>query len=230
MITTNCPACGGIYNGRLTSRFITCEYCDTRYALGRKELEALGFVDEDGDGYDDYDSCPADDRRGSQVSSVPLPEFAREACEKFLKGVDNSYFKSTNKILRGLGIEGEDVYLIHDDTIFGSGKNGFAITQRGLYCRDFGEPTAHFVSWEDFAHDMTCVFVYYDENAPQTVTTDEGTEKHIQWLYIIGSVICVIAAVLVMVYNMKVWNNLRKAALEEAAKNRPQQSDDDEDE
>lgn len=152
MITTYCPACGGIYNGRLTSRFITCEYCDTRYALGRKELEALGFVDEDGDGYDDYDSCPPDDRRGSQVSSVPLPEFAREACEKFLKGVDNSYFKSTNKILRGLGIEGEDVYLIHDDTIFGSGKNGFAITQRGLYCRDFGEPTAHFVSWEDFAN------------------------------------------------------------------------------
>lgn len=152
MITTNCPACGGIYNGRLTSRFITCEYCDTRYALGRKELEALGFVDEDGDGYDDYDSCPSDDRRGSQASSVPLPEFAREACEKFLKGVDNSYFKSTNKILRGLGIEGEDVYLIHDDTIFGSGKNGFAITQRGLYCRDFGEPTAHFVSWEDFAN------------------------------------------------------------------------------
>ena len=84
IVSVQCPACGGVYGGRVTSKFITCEYCDTRYALGRKELE--------------------------------------------------------------------DVYLIHDDTIFGSGKNGFAITQRGLYCRDFGEPTAHFVSWEDFAN------------------------------------------------------------------------------
>ena len=46
---------------------------------------------------------------------------------------------------------GDDVYLIHDDTMFKSGKNGFAITHSGMYCREFGDRTAHFVSWKDLA-------------------------------------------------------------------------------
>ena len=150
-IAVNCPACGGAYDGRITSRFITCEYCGTRFALSRDELEALGFVDADGDGFDDNDGAFAE-ANDADVSSAPMPEFAQEACQAFLNGTDKSRFASSDKIVRGLGINaGDEVFLIHDDTMFKSGKNGFAITRRGMYCREFGEKTARFVSWEDFA-------------------------------------------------------------------------------
>lgn len=153
MITTNCPACGGAYGGRFTSRFITCEYCGTRFALSADELAALGFVDADGDGYDDNDQASVAKRSRSVIdASGPIYEFAREECERFLAAVGDSNFKSTNKIIKGLNInQGDDIYLIHDDTMFKSGKNGFAITREGLYCREMGDKTAHFVSWEDFS-------------------------------------------------------------------------------
>ncbi|MBR2836045.1 MAG: hypothetical protein IKE43_10130 [Coriobacteriales bacterium] len=84
-------------------------------------------------------------------------------------------------------------------------------------------------SWQDFAHGMTCVFVYYNDDAPQTQTVDDGTKTNVLWLNIIGSVVCLIAAILVMVYNVKTWNKLRKEAQEEAEKKRIAQADEDED-
>ncbi len=145
IVVVNCPACGGSYDGRLTSRFVTCEYCGTRFALSEDELNALGFTDADDDGLDDEDLEP-------DTSSDPMDVFAREACEASLKGVDESLFASSTKIVRGLNIrDGDDIYLIHDDTLFKSGKDGFAITSSGLYCREMGERSAHFVSWSDFA-------------------------------------------------------------------------------
>ena len=151
LITANCPACGGSYGGRLTSRFITCEYCGTRFALSDEELSAFGFTDADKDGFDDNDPG-RNATRDEDTSSAPMYAYAREACEKFLKRVDQSSFSSSRKIEYGLGIENsDDIYLIHDDTMFKSGKNGFAITREGLYCREFGDRNAHFLSWEDFA-------------------------------------------------------------------------------
>ena len=152
MFTAKCPACNGVYDGRITSRFVTCEYCGTRFALTKDELDALGFVDADGDGFDDND-VPTAASADMDESSATMPEFAREACQAFLNGTDKSRFTSSDKILRGLDIKaGDDVYLIHDDTMFKSGKNGFAITRDGMYCREFGDRTAHFVSWEDLAN------------------------------------------------------------------------------
>ncbi len=148
--TANCPACGGIYNGRFTSRFITCEYCGTRYALARSELDELGFMDSDGDGYDDNDPEPMYEDNNSD----PMYIFARDACAEFLESsnVDASSFKSTHKIVSGLDIKNnDDVYLIHDDTLLKSGKDGFAITYSGFYCRAMSEKTSHFISWEQFA-------------------------------------------------------------------------------
>lgn len=155
MISANCPACGGSYGGRFTSRFVTCEYCGSRFALTQEELEAIGFVDSDGDGYDDNDVAPKKDRRANKRDAddgTPMYAYARDECEKFLKRADESDFEETNKVKNGLDIKhGDDIYLIHDDTLFGSGKNGFAITREGIYCREFGDRSSHFVSWDEFA-------------------------------------------------------------------------------
>ncbi len=35
--------------------------------------------------------------------------------------------------------------------MFKSGKNGFAITRDGLYCREIIERSSHFISWKDLA-------------------------------------------------------------------------------
>jgi len=151
MITATCPACLGSFGGRVTSRYITCAYCGTRFALGKDELDAMGFVDADGDGFDDNDVDGFDAELEEDTGSDPMYIFARDACAALLEDVDASYFSSSNKIVRGLGITGGEIYLIHDDTMFKSGKDGFAITSDGIYCREMGEKTAHFVSWEKLA-------------------------------------------------------------------------------
>ena len=137
-IRMTCPACGGAIDDMITGRFVTCEYCGSRLVI-------------DGENVDDFVEDIAQAREDRSSSALSMPEFAEAACRQFLDEIwDNSYFDSSNKILRGLGIDaGENVFLIHDDTIFHSGKNGFAITERGLYCRELAESTLFF-TWDDF--------------------------------------------------------------------------------
>jgi|GEM_PF-1364749 len=181
IVSVNCPSCGGFYGGRVTSKFITCEYCGSRFALSKDELIALGFEDADGDGYDDGDTPD----KHAREASVPayagsLCEYARDQCAEFLdkNKDDQSTFRSTDKVLRGLNIQHEDeVYLIHDDTLFGSGKNGFAVTDSGMYCREFGDGSAHFVSWDDFTTgsrpELDDSYVRQDETSICYLTGDE---------------------------------------------------------
>ena len=145
MVATNCPACGGRYGGSFTSRFITCEYCGSRFTLSDEELAALGFGEPD--------TSHRADNEPSTDSNVSMPDFAQEACRDFLRGkdVDEDSFETSRKITSGLGVEADEVYLIHDDTMFKSGKNGFAITDAGIYCRELGDRRATFTSWADFA-------------------------------------------------------------------------------
>lgn len=137
-VDMKCPACGGPLEKKISNNMVICEYCGSRFAL--EGAEASLFADALDDAVDD-----------SPVSDLPMPEFAAEACADFLEQNDNgSSFDSSRKILKGLEIPaGEEVYLIHDDTMFHSGKNGFAITERGLYCREMGG-SSQFTSWEAF--------------------------------------------------------------------------------
>lgn len=134
-----CPGCGAVIDQRITSRIVTCQYCGSRFALDGDEAEA--FIEND----DDYSDG---EERGSSSS---MASYAAEVCEEFLENFDNGdRFKSSSKILDGLGVGDEEVYLIHDDTLFKSGKNGFAITEDGLYVRDLGED-ALFYDWATLA-------------------------------------------------------------------------------
>ena len=148
-IAINCPMCGGRYNGQVTGKFLTCEYCDSRFALDDEELAALGFGGRDEDEYDDDIDYDADE----EYAGMDLLDIVSAECEDLLCRVDRSNFNTSRKIENGLGIDSdEEIYLIHDDTLFKSGKNGFAITSAGLYCREMGDGSAHFMDWEDFAH------------------------------------------------------------------------------
>ena len=141
VITVSCPSCGAQIEGKITRGLMTCAYCGTRFALEGEELEALvgGTEAEDEEYVSDED-----------LESVE--DFAREACQEFREAVGGSSFRETHKIRAGLSIlDDAEVFLIHDDTIFESGKNGFAITDDGFYCRDLGEGEAHFLYWGDLA-------------------------------------------------------------------------------
>mgnify|MGYP005791678489 CR=1 FL=1 len=61
----------------------------------------------------------------------------RLLCEDFAKKYPNHYSAGiTSALKKGLGITTETVYLSHDDTFRKSGKNGFAVTDQGFFCRN----------------------------------------------------------------------------------------------
>ena len=138
LIDMRCPACGGVVERRISNRLVECEYCESRFVID--DDESASFADDIANAYSD-----------TATSALSMSDYAERVCEDFLDHNDSGYFRNAPKILRGLEIPpGENVFLIHDDTFMSSGKNGFAITERGLYCRDLGEK-AIFVDWETFA-------------------------------------------------------------------------------
>ena len=73
-------------------------------------------------------------------------------CLNFLSYEENKSVDTGRKdnIINTLKIPSDDtIYLIHDDSWFKRGKNGFAVTDRGLYVKDDTD-MAVFVSWEEF--------------------------------------------------------------------------------
>ena len=75
-----------------------------------------------------------------------------EICLKFLSYEENKGLDTGRKdnIINTLKIpSGDAIYLVHDDSWFKRGKNGFAVTDRGVYVKDIGE-TVDFVPWEEF--------------------------------------------------------------------------------
>ena len=135
-----CPACGAPVRGQITSRIVACEYCDTQFVLDPDMVDAIEEVQEL-DEYEEY-----------YYQWDSMAHFAADACREALNELDDDTFSVSNKIFDGLGIDhDEDVYLIHDDSMLGRGKNGFAITEHGLYCREIAEPAALFLDWSSFA-------------------------------------------------------------------------------
>ena len=145
VIIANCPACGGKYDGEITAGLMTCSYCGSKFALDDDErslLELSGDSSTDDSGDGEY-----------YEEELPLvDEFTREACREFLSNVNESEFERANNVIRGLSIgDADEIFLIHDDTLFNSGKNGFAITDYGFYCREIMDSSSHFMIWGDFA-------------------------------------------------------------------------------
>lgn len=85
-------------------------------------------------------------------------EYTKEKAEAFVKTfiADDIIFgygrfrdKKAEKLRRHLKIPGEDeIFLAYDDTLFRSGKNGFALSTSGIYCRPWGEAFSIYMSWK----------------------------------------------------------------------------------
>lgn len=181
LLDLKCPGCGAVIDQRITSRVVTCQYCGSRFALDGDEADA--FIEKDDGYHEEEDRDP----------SSSMASYAAEVCEDFLDNFNNGdRFESSSKILDGLGVGDEDVYLIHDDTLFKSGKNGFAITEDGIYCRDLWED-AVFYDWETFAdmeepsadsgsikcgEDVVCYFTCDDNVLPALKKLYKKLYKH----------------------------------------------------
>lgn len=138
LLNMTCPSCGASVTDRINSRRVTCAYCGSRLFL-------------DGEGADGFLEAAEAAQEDEALSGLSMPRFAQQACEEFLARTDQASFKDTPKIRAGLKIgDGDTVFLIHDDTLLKSGKNGFAISRKGIYCRGLYEE-ADFLDWAAFA-------------------------------------------------------------------------------
>ena len=90
-------------------------------------------------------------RRALELEAKGEKHSIEEICQNFLSYKDNkSINNGQGKVRNTLNISDSDkIYLIHDDSWFSRGKNGFAITDKGVYVADFGEK-AEFMSWKEF--------------------------------------------------------------------------------
>ena len=72
------------------------------------------------------------------------PECANDALNLFAE-------KKIPKLLAAFPIpESETVLLAHDDTLRGNGKNGFALTEQGIYVKQLFDKKPSFLSWKVF--------------------------------------------------------------------------------
>lgn len=90
-------------------------------------------------------------------------------CQKFIDMYPEDFGTKSYKVMDGLGIDNDVfMYLLHDDTVFKSGKNGFAITSDGIYCRELLGRTEH-TSYDEFAESKKIYWkddssLYADQN------------------------------------------------------------------
>lgn len=81
----------------------------------------------------------------------------------------------------------ETIYLSHDDTMMSSGKDGFVITDKGLYCNKSFENELYFVPYSDFTEVPTLSwdsgYLYANDKLISYVTTDDEGKKAIEELY-----------------------------------------------
>lgn len=118
--------------------------------------------------------------RITESDSIQNPlEMIEDLCEDFIYDHERTKFTPNSKLITGLGIPANaQVFLGHDDTILRSGKNGFAITSEGVFCKEFLEVTDH-TTWKQLskARDIywkdTCMYagnnrvVYYSTATKQ---------------------------------------------------------------
>ena len=95
--------------------------------------------------------------RAGKEAGCCVEDAIETLCNTFYMTHDKYHYQVSNALKAGLGIGDEKIYLAHDDTLLGTGKNGFAITESGFYCRRFLD------SESDRRHNSYSVLTsYYD--------------------------------------------------------------------
>lgn len=132
-IETICQVCGGPLGISLDGKTVRCPYC-----------ESVFFIDDP-----NYIKVQAavTTKKKMMKSRESIADFVDRSCDEIME-TEPEAFRDRENIRIGLGVQDEKVYLIHDDTALGSGKYGFAITDRGFFCREPFSQKVEFTSWE----------------------------------------------------------------------------------
>lgn len=104
---------------------------------------------------------------------------ARGLCQSFARSVEHRRFRMGRRILRGLGIsDPSEVLLVHDDSVGKSGREGFAITESGIRCREARRKEVAITGWEQLAHANSVSVVGHSlvwaGGIPLAIYTDSG--------------------------------------------------------
>lgn len=86
-----------------------------------------------------------------EISDCALSEFVKDFIHSsVIAGHKNYRNQNINGLRKHLQIPAEDeIFLAHDDTLFHSGKNGFALCTSGIYCADVMSERSY-MSWKNF--------------------------------------------------------------------------------
>lgn len=133
-IETTCQVCGGPLGISLDGKTIRCPYC-----------ESVFFIDDPD--YAKMQVSVKKEQAAAARSKENIYDYIDRSCDE-IRDAEPEAFLDREKIRKGLGVSDEYVFLIHDDTALGSGKNGFAVTDRGFFCRGLSEEEVEFTSWE----------------------------------------------------------------------------------
>lgn len=114
------------------------------YALiGGKDDDEDDAEDDVEDDEDEEDDEYVDNiQTGAKINKQILGAI-QTLCGNFLKVHPGSAFTVSQELLREHGVgKDEKIFLGHDDTLFHTGKNGFVMTNKGIYCREMMEKTS----------------------------------------------------------------------------------------
>lgn len=106
---------------------------------------------------------PTRDPENKRRSPVSTAELVAAECRDFLNGLDPAFQQTltngmNNPVLQqSLGIPSEaKIFFAHDDTVFGNGKNGFAVWENGISVKAIWEPK-DFIDWQMFAENGAAI-------------------------------------------------------------------------
>lgn len=104
------------------------------------------------------------------VSDYELAEFVKAfTCSSVIAGHQDYRNQNLKGLRKHLQIPAEDeIFLAHDDTIFHSGKDGFALCTSGIYCTNIIQEQSY-MSWENFLRTECFAF---EESELNAVTPD----------------------------------------------------------
>lgn len=132
--TNKCPNCAGGLTTSADKRKKICPFCGTEFNI---DYVAVPNVTDD-----DRDEVVCMRQKKSDSFQLEACCDREKICNDFLSQIGElkKDFKITPELIRGLRIpRNENVFLAHDDTVFQNGKRGFAVTEKGIYCRSMLE-------------------------------------------------------------------------------------------
>jgi|GEM_PF-3292899 len=145
-----CPSCGANLDGQPVDGVLTCTYCGSRF-ISRDAQKSAAAMAGARAGKTHYEQ--SFDTIGELVLwyCESLEDDAVDSLDYLIVGRDLTGHPKYRKAVNNFGIpEGESVYLIYDDTVFGSCKTGFAITDRHL-CYNYSSSGRGLMDWNQFA-------------------------------------------------------------------------------